>query len=46
MRKHSLIIAFSLFALLSVMSSAQQNDAPDFGDMQVLTDTNMDVTMT
>ena len=46
MRKHSLIIAFSLFVLLSVMSGAFKYDAPDFGNMQVLTDTNMDLTMT
>ena len=46
MRKHSLIIAFSLFVLLAVRSSAQKYEAPDFGDMEVLTDTNMDVTMT
>ena len=45
MRKHSLIFAVSLLVLLAVMSSANYKE-PEFGDMEVLTDRDMDSKMT
>ena len=45
MSKHSLIFAVSLLVLLAVMSSANYKE-PEFGDMVVLTDRDMDSKMT